>query len=65
MKKTIAELIDELCICNMKVFTLIDKVMADDFIKDDAKKIQALNRYRSQLKNAISSYFNERSEVKV
>ena len=65
MKKTIAELIDELSITNIKVFFLIEKVHQDTHTKEDAKKIQVLNRYRSQLVNAINEFFNERQEVKV
>ena len=65
MRKNIAELIDELCTVNQKIFVLIDKVIDDKFEKDDARKIQTLNRYRSELKNAINQFFNERQEVKI
>lgn len=65
MKKDIATLIDELSITNQKIFALVDKVQSGDFEKEDAKKIQDLNSYRSQLKNAINAYFKERIEVKV
>ena len=60
MKKTIAELIDELSIVNIKVFMLMEKDDGDSF-----KKLKTLNSYRSKLKNAINEYFNERQEVKI
>jgi hypothetical protein len=47
MRKSLGELIDELCITNIKVFML----MEDDSF--DQKKLKSLNRYRSDLKNAI------------
>lgn len=65
MKKTIGALIDELSITNIKVFFLVDKVQKDEHTKEDAKKLQDLNNYRSQLTNAINEYFDERQEVKV
>ena len=65
MKKTIAELIDELTIVNIKIFWLVDKVQKDKFTKKDAKKIQNLNALRSRLKNAILEEYNLSLEVKV
>ena len=65
MKKTLAELIDSLTITNIKVFYLIDKVQKNEHSREDAKKIQDLNSYRSQLVNAINEYFNERQDIKV
>ena len=70
MKKTIAELIDELSVTNIKIFMLVDKVKKDEEsdpwkVKADAKKIQDLNAYRSKLKNAINEYFDERQEIKI
>ena len=44
---------------------LVDKVQSGNFEKEDAKKIQDLNKYRSELTNAINSYFKERIEVKI
>lgn len=58
MKKSLAELIDELCITNIKIFIL----MEDDTF--DQKKLKSLNRYRSDLKNAINEEFKQRQEVK-
>lgn len=65
MNKTIAELIDSFIITNIKIFMLVDRVQKNDFTKEDAKKIQDLNTYRSQLNNAINEYFKERQEVKI
>jgi predicted deacetylase len=65
MNKTIAEIIDELCITNMKIFFLVDKVQNDKHTREDAKRLQDLNGYRSQLKNAINAHYNQKQEVKV
>ena len=65
MKKLLSEIIDELITIDIKIFYLIEKIERDDYTKDDAKKVQTLNKQRSALKNAISEYFNEREEVKV
>ena len=58
MLKTISELIDELSIVNCKIFALMNE-------GNDLEKVKALNKYRSELKNAINEYFNERQEIKV
>lgn len=60
MKKNLAELVDELSIVNIKVFMLMEKDNVESF-----KKLKELNKYRSELKNAIAEYFNERQEIKV
>jgi hypothetical protein len=65
MRKTIGEIIDELSITNMKIFYLVDKVHEDKHTKEDAKKIQDLNKYRSKLTNEINRYFSERENIKV
>ena len=65
MKKDIADLIDELSITNQKVFALVDKIRKNEHTREDAKKTEELNMYRSQLKNAIREYFDEIQEIKV
>ena len=65
MRKNLSEIIDELVTVNLKIFYLIEKIERDDYTKDDAKKVQTLNKQRSALKNAINEFFNERQEVKV
>ena len=65
MKKTIGSLIDELGITNIKIFYLVDKVNKDEHTREDAKKIQDLNRYRSELTNTINDYFKEEKVIKV
>ena len=65
MKETIGSLIDKLSIVNIKIFNLVDLVQANLHTKEDAKKLQDLNTYRSQLINAINEYFKERQEVKI
>lgn len=65
MKKTIGDLFDELSVTNIKIFYLVDKIQSGDFEKEDAKKIQDLNSYRSKVTNAINEFFNEQKKVKV
>lgn len=65
MKKNIGELIDELSIVNVKIFHLVDKIRANTHTKEEAKKTEELNLYRSKLKNAINEYFGEKEEIKV
>ena len=65
MRRSIGELIDILSVTNCKIFYLVDKVQRNDFEKEDAKKIQELNKYRSEVTNAINEYFKERQEIKV
>lgn len=66
MVKTIGELIDELSIINLKIFYLVDKVQRDEHTREDAKKIQDLNKLRSRYVNAINRYFKTRkADIKV
>lgn len=65
MKKTIAQLIDELSITNIKIFHLVDKVHNDTHTRADAKRIQDLNLYRSQLVNALNDEFGDRQDIKI
>lgn len=65
MEKSIAELIDSLSITNIKIFMLVDKVQKDVHTREEAKKLQDLNTYRSQLMNAINKHFNDRQEIKL
>jgi hypothetical protein len=65
MKRTIGDLIDTLGITNIKIFYLVEKVQQNTHTKEDAKKIQDLNRFRSELVNAINTHFDERQDIKV
>jgi len=69
MKKTPGELIDEISIVNIKIAFLVDKVQKNQHTVEEAKKIQDLNRYRSQLRNAIDELFGgvgaDRKDMKV
>jgi len=65
MEKTLATLIDELSITNIKIYHLVDKVQKDEHTREEAKKIQDLNTYRVQLCNAISEKMNEIQQIKV
>ena len=55
MMKTLAQLIDELSITNIKIFMLVDKVQKNEHTKEDAKRIQDLNMFRAELMNAINN----------
>ncbi len=63
--KTLAELIDELSVTNIKIFWLIEKVQNNKANMEDAKKVQVLNVHRSKIMNAISEHFNEEVRIKV
>jgi len=65
MKKSIATLIDELTITNIKIFHLVDKIQKNKHSREDAKKAQDLNRYRSELCNAINYEFKHKKNIKV
>lgn len=65
MKKSIGELIDILSVTNIKIFYLVDKVQKNEHTKEEAKKIQDLNQYRSEITNAINEYFGEEKIIKV
>jgi len=65
VKKSIGSLIDELGITNCKIFYLVDKVQKDEHTREDAKKIQDLNKLRSEYVNAINAYFKEEQQIKV
>jgi intergrase/recombinase len=65
MEKTIGALVDELSITNIKIFYLVDKVQKDEHTREDAKKIQDLNKLRSDYVNAINRYFKEAQQIKV
>lgn len=65
MKKTIGEILDSLITTNIKVFMLIDKIQKNEHTKEDSYKCQQLNKYRSELMNAINEHFNERKEIKI
>ena len=65
MKKNLSELIDSLITTNIKIFMLVDKVQRNVHTVDDAKRIQDLNTYRSQLANAINEWAGERKEIKI
>lgn len=65
MKKTIATLIDELIVTNLKIFHLVEKIQKNIHTRGDAKKAQELNRFRSELCNAINKEFKQRKNIRV
>jgi len=63
MRKSIAELIDELSVTNIKIALILEKGKLASL--EELQKVQDLNKYRSQIKNAINLQFGERQEIKV
>ena len=44
---------------------LIERVYADEHTREDAKKVQDLNKYRAELCNAIDEFVGEKPYIKV
>lgn len=65
MKKNFATVIDELIVTNIKIFMLVDKVQKNKHTRADAKKLQDLNGFRTELINALNKEFKQRKVVKV
>lgn len=65
MKKSISSIIDELTVTNIKIFNLVEKILKNEHTRQDAKKAQDLNRYRSELCNALNREFKERENIRV
>jgi hypothetical protein len=43
----------------------VEKVQKNEHTREDAKKIQDLNSYRSELVNVLNNEFKEREAIKV
>ncbi len=65
IKKSIATLIDELTVTNIKIFYLVDKIKGNQHTRAEAKKAQDLNSYRSELCNELNREFKESETIKV
>jgi hypothetical protein len=65
MEKTIGELIDEISVVNIKIFMMVEQVERHENKVEDAWKMNALVKRRSELRNAINKKLNEREEIKV
>lgn len=65
MKKSLASIIDELTVTNIKIYHLVDKILKNEHTLEDAKKSQDLNKYRSELCNALNREFKQREDIKV
>lgn len=65
MLKSIATLIDELVVTNLKIFYLVDKIQSGKHTAEDATKMQSLNSFRTELCNALNRRFGEKETVKV
>jgi hypothetical protein len=65
MKKKTSLLIDELSITNIKIYMLIDKIYSNKHTREDAMKVQHLNKYRSDLCNALDEEFGQTPYIKL
>lgn len=65
MKKALSALVDELTVTNIKIYHLVDKITKDEHTRADAKRAQDLNRYRSEICNALNREFKQREDIKV
>lgn len=65
MKKSLAEIIDELSVTNIKIFFLIEKLQDGKGTTEEAQKVQLLNKHRSDLMNAISQEFKQKERIKI
>lgn len=65
IKKSIATLIDELIVTNLKIFHIVDKIQKNKHTRLDAKKAQDLNRFRSELCNDLNKEFKQRKNIRV
>ena len=54
MKKSISTLIDELIVANIKIYHLAEKIQNNEHTLEDAKKLQDLNNYHSEIYNALN-----------
>ena len=55
MNKSIATLIDELTVVNIKLFHLEEKIEKDKHTQEEGKKEKELNKYRLELHKALVS----------
>jgi len=65
MEKNISSTIDELISTNIKIYYLIDKVQKNKHTREEAKRIQDLNKYRAELCNDLNKKFKEREIIKL
>jgi hypothetical protein len=57
MKKSIAQLIDELCVTNMKIWALVERVEAKKNTVEEGQKMNKLVAYRTKLMAAINEFY--------
>ena len=58
--KTLGQMIDELCVVNLKIWHLIDRVMDGSGTLEDAQSVQAFNSQRAELVRVIDKRLGER-----
>lgn len=69
MEISLGNLIDQLCITNLKIFTLEDikrdKSAPDEVIASATRKVNALNAHRNLLIAAIDEQFGKQSGINI
>lgn len=65
MEVTIGDLIDQLSVVNIKIYVMVDEVEQHLNKVEDAWKMNALVKQRSELRNAINKKLGDRQEIKV
>ena len=58
--KTLGQMIDELCVVNLKIWHLIDRVMDGSGTLEDAQSVQEFNSQRAELVRVIDKRLGER-----
>ena len=58
--KTLGQMIDELCVVNLKIWHLIDRVMDGSGTLEDAQAVQTFNSQRAELVRALDKRLGER-----
>lgn len=63
MKKSIASLIDELSITNIKIFMLNESVEQKRNTVEEGQRMNKLNKYRAELTNAINEELGDSTRI--
>ena len=65
MEKTLGELVDEISIVNIKIFMMVEQLERHENTIEDAWKMNALVKRRSELRNAINQKIGDKVDIKV
>lgn len=64
MTKTLGELVDEISIVNIKIFMMVEALERHENTVEDAWKMNALVKRRSELRNAINEKVGDKLDIK-